>query len=157
MLQVDRLGLGAQFELAGGFGLGNFRVEGRPLRSHLAALEAEPQLHALGPAGTGAAVDRHMAGTAMLVPKLLCTVVHHLEIVVARQARNIVGTGDAHLVLGPGIERLELRQGQRPVDQIGTVDIAVDLPGPEFMFLQPQAGAGPVRGGAANRLADPGR
>ena len=58
-----------------------------------------------------------------LVAELVGAGLQDLVVVVAGQARNAVGAGDAHLVLGLGVVGLQLRQRDRPVEQVAPSDI----------------------------------
>jgi len=89
--------------------------------------------------------------------ELLGAGLHHLEIVVARQSRNVVGAGDAHLVFGFGVPRLHFRQRDRPVEQVGARHIAIGASDPELVLVEPQRRAGPVDGRSADRFDDPRR
>jgi hypothetical protein len=100
-------------------------------------------------------VDRHVAGVDLLVAQPPGARRHHLEIVVARQARNIGGAGDAELVLGARIERLEVRERERPVEQVGACNIAVDGARAELVLLEAKGRARPVHGRSAHGLAYP--
>ena len=146
----------ANFKVASGLGLGNLGVQRGPLGAALATLETKAQLHAAAPAVARLAVDGHVAGVHVFVAQLGGTRVHDLEVVVARQPGNAVGAGHAHLVFSLGVVGLQVRQGDGPVQQIGTFDVAINRLGAELMRLKAQRGAGPVGGGAAHGLANPG-
>ena len=92
-----------------------------------------------------------------LVAELFGAGLHHLEIVVARQSRNIVGAGDAHLVLGLGVPRLHFGERDRPVEQVGAGQIAIHAADPEFVLVEPQRCARPMHRRSADRFDDPGR
>ena len=153
----ERLALRTEIQVAGGFGFRYLGVQGRPLGARLAALEAEPELLAGTASVPGPAVDGHASGVHALVAETRGAVPHHLEVVVAGQAGDAVGSGDPHLVLGPGVPGLQIRQAQRPVEERRALDVAVDGPGSELVLLEAKACARPVGGGAAHRLADPRR
>src|SRR5215472_3542464 len=136
MLNLYGHRLRTQVELAGLFGRRNLRVQRRPLSARLAALEAESELPAGGTAVARAAVNCHAARVNGLVSRARGAVVHDLEVVVAGQARNIVGARHAHLVLGLGVVRLELGERERPVEQVRAAYSRVMGLGLEFMFLQ---------------------
>src|SRR5919107_2809966 len=114
MLDLNHMTLGPELQLAGLQGSWDFGVERAPLRFTLAALKTETNLLAARPIMTWLTVDRHAAGMHLLVADPLGSGVEHLEVIIARQAGDAVGPGHAHLVLGPGIIRLYLGQGQRP-------------------------------------------
>jgi len=139
------------------FGERDLGVERRPLRARLAALEAEAHLQARRTMVAELAVDRHVPGAALRVAEFGRAVVEHFEVVVAGQARIAVGARDAHLVLGLGIVRRELGQADRPVGEVGPLELAVVCQRLELVLLKAQRSAGPVRGGAAHRLARPRR
>src|SRR6202040_4466094 len=105
MLDLERHAAWTNFQIAGRLALRNFSVERRPLGAGLATLEAEADLLTGAAAVARFAVDRHPAGMNFLVAELSGAGLQHLEIVIARQSRNIVGAGDAHLVLGLGVPR----------------------------------------------------
>ena len=149
--------LRAQLEIAGSVCLRQFGVQGRPFGAALAALEAEAELHAACATLARLAVDGHAAGVHFLIAEPGGAVVHHLEVVVARQARDAIGARDAHLVFGFGVIRLQLLERERPIQQIRSLEVAVERPGLKFMLLEAQRSAGPVRACTSNRLADPGR
>lgn len=155
VLDARGVRLRAQLELAGGFGFGQFGVEGGPFGAALAAFEAEAELQAARAAVARAAVDGHVAGVHFLVAQARGAVVHDLEVVVAGQAGDAVGARDTHLVLGLAVVGREFAQREGPVLQVGALDVAVDRARAEFVFLEAQRRAGPVRGGAAHGLADP--
>ena len=71
-------------------------------------------------------VDRHVSGVDFLVSNALGARGHDFEIVVSGQPWDAVRASHAHLVLGACIVRLKLLQRDRPVEQIGARDIAVD-------------------------------
>jgi len=136
--------------------LGQLGVQRAPFGAALATLEAEAQLQAAPAAVARLAVDGHVAGVHVLVAQLGRTAVHHLEVVVAGQAGDAVRARDAHLVLGLAVVGLELLEGHRPVEQVGSLDLAVHRLRAELVLLEAQRRAGPVRGGAPHGLADPG-
>jgi hypothetical protein len=90
-----------------------------------------------------------------LVAELLRAGFQHLEIVVAGQARDAVGAGDAHLVLGLGVPRLHFGERDRPIQEIGAGDAAIGALDLELVLVEAQRGAGPVRRRTADRLHDP--
>src|SRR6185437_16197792 len=90
VLDLDHHAVGAHFEIAGRFALGDYGVERRPFRAGLAALEAEADLLAGSASVARLAVDRHSPGMDFLVAELLGTGLQHLEIVVAGQTGNAV-------------------------------------------------------------------
>ncbi len=157
MLDLQHLAVRPHLELAGLLALGDLGVERRPLCARPAALEAEADLHTGGAAVALLGIDRHPAGVAFLVAELVGAGLHHLEIVVARQAGNAVGARHAHLVLGLGVIRLHFLQRNGPVEQVRADHVAVGGARLELMLLDAQRGAGPVDGRAADRLDDPGR
>ena len=157
MLDLQHLAVRPHLELAGRLALRDLGVERRPFRARLAALEAEADLLAGAAAVARLGVDRHVAGVHLLVAELLGAGLEHLEVVVAGQARDAVGAGHAHLVLGLGVVGLQLGQRDRPVEQVRAGDVAVGGLGLELVLLEAQRGAGPVHGRAADRLDDPGR
>ena len=157
VLYAGDMGLGAQLKAASGLGRWQFGVKRGPLGAALAPLKAKAQLQAAPAAVAWLAVDGHVAGVHVFVAQLGGAVVHDLEVVVARQTRDAVGARDAHLGLGPVVIRLKVFVGQRPIEQIGALDLSVDGFGFEFMRLKTQRGTGPVGGGATHGFADPGR
>ena len=156
VLDFDDLAVGSDFELAGRLSLGDFGIERRPFGARFAALEAEADLLA-GPAPVARLrIDRHAASVNFLVADFLGARFEHFEIVVARQAGDIVGAGHPHLVFGLGVVRLHLGQRDRPIQQIGAGDFAVMRSRLEFVFLEPQRGAGPMHRRTADGFDDPG-
>jgi hypothetical protein len=147
--------LGAQLHMSGGLRARQLGVERGPLRARAAALKAEAALEAMRAIVAHHAVDRHVPGIALLVADLHRAGRHHLEVVIGRQARQTVGARHAQLLLRAVVVRVELFARERPVEQIGVLDIAIGGPRLELVRLDAQARAGPVRGRAADRLADP--
>jgi hypothetical protein len=113
---AQHLALRPQVELAGGFCLRDLRVQRRPLRTALAAFEAEADLQAAAPSVARLRVDRHVAGMNFLVAQLAGPGGEHLEVVVPGQSGNIVGPGNAHLVFGALVVRRQIRQRDGPVE-----------------------------------------
>ena len=138
MLDLQRHAAGTHFKVAGRFALRDFGIKRRPLRARLAALETEPDLLARSAAVAWFAVDRHPPGVDFLIAEFLRAGFHHLEVVVARQSRNIAGTGHAHLVFGLGIPRLHLDKREGPVEEICARHVAIYGSDLEFMFVEPQ-------------------
>ena len=156
VLDAGHMGRRADFEIAGGLGLGDFGVQRGPFRAALAALEAKAQLHTASTAVTRLAVDGHIAGVHFLVAQLGSAGVHDLEVVVAGQAGNAVGAGDTHFVFGFGVVGLQVFEGDGPVQQISAWHFAVCRLDAELMLLEAQRCAGPVGGRAAHGFANPG-
>ncbi|MFC6672226.1 hypothetical protein [Marinobacterium aestuariivivens] len=67
-----------------------------------------------------------------------------------------LGAADAHLLLGLDVVGLELFQRDRPVEHVGAGYHAVERLHPELVLLEAHRHAGPVHGGAADALDDPG-
>ncbi len=91
-----------------------------------------------------------------LVAELVGAGFEYLEVIVAWQPFNAVGAGHPHLVFRLGIVRLELSQGQRPVEQVGALDLAIMCQRLELVLLEAQGRTGPVCRRAAHCLDDPG-
>ena len=139
------------------FALGNFSVERRPFGAPLAALETEAGLLAGIAVVALLRIDRHATSVTFLVAELVGSGLQHLEVVVAGQTWDVVGTRHPHLVFGLGVIWFEFSKGDRPVEQVGALDLAIGGECLEFVFLQAQRGTGPMRGGSTHRLDDPGR
>ena len=154
---AQRHAFGPQLEMSGRLRLRDLGVERRPFRADGAACHAEADLMARRPPVARLGIDRHVAAVELLVADALRARGQHFVVVVAGQPRDAVRAGDAELVLGLVVERLEFLEAQRPVQQVGALDLAVDRARLELVFLEAQRGAGPVHGGAADRLADPER
>lgn len=157
MVDLDRHGVRPDLEMACRLALGDLGVERRPFGAPFAALEAESGLLAGHAVVALDRVDRHVAGVAFLVAELVGAGLQHLEIVVARQSRPVIGAGDAHLGFGLGIVGLHLGQRDRPVEQVGAFQFAVGRKRLELVFLEAQRRSGPVGRRTADRLDDPGR
>ena len=157
MLDPDYMSIRPDLQLAGLLTFRDLGIKRRPFRTPLAALETEAGLLAAHAAVTFGRVDRHVAGVTLLVAKLVGARLENQEIIVAGQALDAAGAGNTHLVLGLGVVGFEVGKRERPVEQRGTLDLAVIGKSLEFMLLESQRCACPVRGCAANRLDDPGR
>jgi hypothetical protein len=155
MLDLQHMRALAHLEIARRLAARNIRIGGRPLGAPLAALETEAGLLAGEAVVIVGGVDRHAAGVHFLVAERLGAGLEHLEVVVAGQAGPVSRAGDAELGFRLFVPGLHLGQVDRPVEQIGALDIAVGCFRLEFMRLKAQRGAGPVCGGPAHRLDDP--
>jgi hypothetical protein len=102
-------------------------------------------------------VDGHVAGVDLCIPYTLRSGGHDFEIVVAGETRDIVGAGDAHLVLGARTERFEVRERDRPVEQIGPGDVTVGGADAKLVLLEARRRTRPMHRRAANGHADPQR
>src|SRR5690606_26874019 len=129
----------------------------RPLRAVLVALEVEAVLDGGGTAVIGLGVGAVGAGGVVAVAELLGAGGEDLVVVVRRQRRSASAVGGAARVLGAGVVRLELLVGQRPVHQARAVDSAVGAASAELVRFEARGRPGPVGGGAADGLDDPGR
>ena len=143
MLDLQHMGLRPDLEIAGQLSIGNFSIECRPLGARLAALEAEADLQTGTAAVARLGIDRHVAGVDFLVTQLLGARFQHLVIVVAGQARNAIGAGRAHLVLGLGVPWLHLGQRHRPVEEVGAINGTISGPGLELVLLEAPRGTRP--------------
>ena len=155
VLDARHMAFSTQVHVASFLGLGQFGVQRGPLGAALAPLKAETDLHTTTPVVPWLAVDGHVTGMHFLVTQLFGACAEHLEVVVARQTRDAVGARDAHLVLGSGVVRLQFLQRHRPVHQVGACNLAIVGTGPEFVVLEPQRCASPVRRRAAHGFANP--
>ena len=91
-----------------------------------------------------------------LVAERLGACLKDLEVVVAGQSGDAVGAGHPHFVLGLGVVGLEIGERDRPVEKVGTFDVAVGGLRLEFVLLKAQRSAGPVGRCSADCLDDPG-
>ena len=144
-------------EPASALGLRDLGIEARPFSADGAARHAEADLMAGRAIVPRLGVDRHVARVDILVSHALGARSHDFEVVIARQTRDVVSSGHAQLVLGARIVWLHLPERNRPVEQIGAFDVAVDGARPELVFLEAQRCAGPVHGRAAHGLTHPQR
>ena len=157
VLDLRDMAIRTNLHVAGRLALRDLRVERRPFRAPLAALEAEAGLVAGDAAVARNGVDRHASGVDLLVAKLFRAQLENLEIVAAWQARPVARTGDAHLVLGLGVIGLEIGEGDRPVEKIGARDVPVGGRLLELMLLEAKGRARPVGRRSADGFDDPGR
>ena len=153
---LQRHALGAQVEPAGVLRLGDLGMQRRPFGGHLAALVAETELHAGRAAVAEGAVDGQPVVADVPVADPFRTVVQHLVVVGRRMAGDAMGAGYAQLVLRAGVVGVQVVQRDRPVQQAGAVDVAIDRAGGEFVRLDAEAQAVPVHRRAADRLDRPG-
>ena len=130
---------------------------GAPLRRVLVALEVESVLDARGSAVVRLGVRAIRARGVVLVADPLGTVGEHLVVVVRRLGCSAMAMGRADRLLRLVVVGLEVGEGDRPVEQVGPLDVAVVGLGLELVLLEPRRRAAPVRGRAANSLDDPGR
>src|ERR1700730_15525923 len=94
-------------EMAGALSFRDFGIKRRPLGADGAPRHTEPDLMASWPIIPWLGVDRHISGMDLGITNALGPGRHYLEIVVAGQTRNIVSTGDTHLIFGTSIKGLE--------------------------------------------------
>ena len=157
VVDLDHHAVRSDLEMTGTLRLRDLGVERRPFSADGAAGHAETDLLAGRATVAGLGVNRHVAGVDLGISHALGASRHHLEIVVARETRDVVRAGDAQLVLGARIEELELLQRDRPVEKIGARDIAVDGARAKLVLLEAQRRASPMHRRPANGLADPER
>src|SRR5580704_12789040 len=155
VFDAQRAAQDAQIQIAGRFGAGDLRVERAPFRARLASLNAETLLYAHSPLVGCAGIDGQVAGMHLLVADALRAVVHHLEMIRRGQAGITVTAGDDEAPFGKFVVALQLRVLDWPVDERcarhGTIrGTCTQLP-----RTNTRSRAGPVHGGAAERLAGP--
>src|SRR5258706_6009167 len=84
VLNLDGLALGANFELARLFALGDLGDKRRPFRPGLASLKAETDLLARSPTVPRCGVDSHPSGMNFRITELFRAGFEHLKVVIAR-------------------------------------------------------------------------
>jgi hypothetical protein len=144
---------GAQVQPSGRLGLRQLRDQRRPLGAVLVALEVGPVLDRRGPAVEWRRIGRARARAHVAIAGAQRAVREHAIVVRRGQRRHVTAMCDAHAPLGARVVRLQLRQRERPVEQVRAVDVSVFGWHAELVLLEARAHAGPVTRGAADQLA----
>src|SRR5699024_11309340 len=97
------------------------------------------------------------ARRVLFVPDFGSPIREHLIVVVRRLCGPAVSMGDPHGDLSLLVVGAQLPQRNRPVEQVGSVEITVGAAGVELVGLEPRAGPRPMRGRSPHCLDGPGR